>query len=60
VVCTNQDLPLDQDRWRAAAADFPQLAEPVQIPWDDLPRTATMKIRRIELTRMLTKQLAER
>lgn len=53
VICTNGDQPLDLDRWRAAVADFPQLADPIQIPWDKLPRTATMKVKRIELSRRL-------
>jgi acyl-coenzyme A synthetase/AMP-(fatty) acid ligase len=60
VICTNQDQPLDRDRWRAAVADFPQLADPIQIPRAELPRTATMKTRRIELSRRLREQFAER
>jgi acyl-coenzyme A synthetase/AMP-(fatty) acid ligase len=51
VVCTHDDRPLDLDRWRAAVARFPQLADPVQIPQAELPRTATMKVRRVELSR---------
>jgi len=58
VICTSKDLPLDRDRWRAAIADFPQLAEPIQIPWAELPRTATMKVRRIELSRLLHERMA--
>ena len=53
VVCTVRDRPLDRDRWRAAVADLPQLADPVHIPWSAVPRTATMKVRRIELSRRL-------
>jgi len=53
VICISKDQPLDRDRWRAAVADFPQLADPIQIPWAELPRTATMKVRRIELSRLL-------
>lgn len=53
VVCTHQDRPLDPDRWRAAAADFPQLADPVHLPQADLPRTATLKVQRVELSRRL-------
>jgi acyl-CoA synthetase (AMP-forming)/AMP-acid ligase II len=53
VVCTHGDEPLDPDRWRAATAAFPQLAEPVQIPLAELPRTATLKTRRVELSRRL-------
>jgi acyl-coenzyme A synthetase/AMP-(fatty) acid ligase len=60
VICTSKDQPLDRDRWRAAVVDFPQLADPIQIPWAELPRTATMKVRRIELSRRLHEQMGER
>ncbi|HEX2297390.1 MAG TPA: AMP-binding protein [Pseudonocardiaceae bacterium] len=56
VVCTRGDHSLDLDRWRAAVADQAPMADPVEIPLADLPRTATAKIRRMELSR----QLAER
>jgi acyl-coenzyme A synthetase/AMP-(fatty) acid ligase len=58
VICTSKNQPLDLDRWRAAVADFPQLADPVQIPLDRLPRTATLKARRIELSRQLPELMA--
>jgi hypothetical protein len=58
VVCTSKDQPLDLDRWRAAVAEFPQLADPVQMPLAQLPRTATLKARRIELSRRLHEQMA--
>lgn len=60
VVCTHDDRPLDPGRWRAAAADFPQLADPVQLPQAELPRTATLKVQRIELSRRLHDQLEKR
>ena len=60
VVCTNEDQPLDHDRWREAVADFPHLADPIQIPQAELPRTATMKVKRIELSRRLQDQLEKR
>ncbi|MFF5444592.1 class I adenylate-forming enzyme family protein [Streptomyces sp. NPDC012888] len=53
VVCTKGNVPLDPDRWRRAVKDYPQLAEPVQMPLSELPRTATMKVQRIELARRL-------
>ncbi len=59
VICTNEDQPLDRDRWRAAVAEFPQLADPIQIPLAELPRTATMKVQRIELSRRLHEQTME-
>ncbi|MBZ4320817.1 class I adenylate-forming enzyme family protein [Streptomyces huiliensis] len=53
VVCTHRDEPLDTDRWRAATAAYPLLADPVRIPLAELPRTATLKTRRVELSRRL-------
>jgi acyl-coenzyme A synthetase/AMP-(fatty) acid ligase len=58
VICTSKDQPLDLDRWRAAVADFPQLADPVQVPLDQLPRTATLKARRVEISRRLPELMA--
>ncbi|MCX5372802.1 MULTISPECIES: class I adenylate-forming enzyme family protein [unclassified Streptomyces] len=49
VICTHGDVPLDPARWRAAVARFPQLADPVQIPEAELPRTATLKVQRLAL-----------
>jgi acyl-coenzyme A synthetase/AMP-(fatty) acid ligase len=59
VICTHKDQPLDMDRWRAAITEFPQLADPIQIPMAELPRTATLKTRRIELSRKINEQLPE-
>ena len=60
VICTSEDQPLDLDRWRAAVAEFPQLADPIQIPTAELPRTATMKVRRVELSRRIQERVKER
>jgi acyl-coenzyme A synthetase/AMP-(fatty) acid ligase len=60
VICTNEDQPLDPDRWRAAVVEFPELADPIQIPQTELPRTATLKVQRIELSRRLHEQMARR
>ncbi|WP_331728911.1 acyl--CoA ligase (plasmid) [Streptomyces sp. NBC_00028] len=60
VICTHGDKPLDLDRWRAAAAGFPQLADPVQIPEAELPRTATLKVQRLALADQLKDQLSNR
>lgn len=53
VVCTYDDVPLDRDAWAAATAGLPPLGEPLQCRWDELPRTATWKLRRPELRRRL-------
>jgi acyl-coenzyme A synthetase/AMP-(fatty) acid ligase len=56
VICTVDDKPVDTGRWRAAAADFPQLADPVQVSQAELPRTATLKVQRLALARRLQEQ----
>ncbi|MEU9439190.1 class I adenylate-forming enzyme family protein [Streptomyces sp. NPDC048252] len=60
VICTHGDAPLDPDRWRAAVTGFPQLADPVQIPEAELPRTATLKVQRLALADRLKNQLPSR
>ncbi|MEV7885300.1 AMP-binding protein [Streptomyces sp. NPDC002817] len=56
VICTVDDRPVDLERWRAAVAGFPQLADPVQIPQAELPRTATLKVQRLALARRFEEQ----
>lgn len=59
VVCTRLDRSLDLERWRAAVTDFPSMADPIQMTLNDLPRTATMKVQRIELARRLHERMAQ-
>lgn len=49
VVSTSRGEPLDEAAWEDATADLPPLAEPVTIPWDEFPRTATWKVQRPKL-----------
>jgi acyl-coenzyme A synthetase/AMP-(fatty) acid ligase len=53
VVCTRGDLPLDNARWQKAISGRPGLAAPRQLRFDQLPMTATWKIRRPELVQLL-------
>ncbi|QLY29581.1 class I adenylate-forming enzyme family protein [Nocardia huaxiensis] len=53
LVCTKSDAPLDMPAWQAATADLPAMHAPLHVRWADLPVTATAKVRRIELQRML-------
>ena len=41
--------PLEPARWKDAVRDLPELGEPLTIGWDEVPRTATGKVRRNEL-----------
>jgi hypothetical protein len=54
VICTRDEQPVDPAAWRAAVADLPTMAAPVQWRMEDLPQTATTKIKRLELGRLLT------
>ncbi|WP_028049588.1 class I adenylate-forming enzyme family protein [Cellulomonas sp. URHD0024] len=47
VVCVDGEFSMAA--WRDATRDLPALAEPVVMPWSDLPRTSTWKVRRKEL-----------
>jgi acyl-coenzyme A synthetase/AMP-(fatty) acid ligase len=49
VICTVQNQPLDLHEWRAGTLDLPVLAEPLVIPLESLPLTATWKVRRFLL-----------
>jgi acyl-coenzyme A synthetase/AMP-(fatty) acid ligase len=46
VLSLDGDEPLDPAQWRHAVQGLPELADPVQIRWDEFPRTATWKVRR--------------
>ncbi len=53
VVCTRDGKPLDRIAWKAAVAGLPTMADPVQWRLEDLPQTATTKIKRLELAKLL-------
>ncbi|MGW6010638.1 AMP-binding protein [Streptomyces sp. NPDC055210] len=53
IVAIRGDRPLDADRWAGAVAGLPALRPPVQWRFDDFPRTATWKVRRLEIRDLL-------
>jgi acyl-coenzyme A synthetase/AMP-(fatty) acid ligase len=40
---------LDPEEWQRAVTGLPELAEPRVVPWEEVPRTATWKVRRAVL-----------
>ena len=58
VVCVRGEQPLDLRRWHEATADLPAMADPRQWRFDELPMTSTWKVKRVEITRMLTESAA--
>lgn len=53
VVSTENDVPLKEADWTAAVADLTPMHPPIQIKWDEFPRTGTWKIRRVLLREKL-------
>ncbi|MFE3054464.1 AMP-binding protein [Nocardia sp. NPDC059239] len=53
VVCTRDDRPLNLDTWAAACAKLPAMLAPLHTTWDRLPQTATFKVKRVELQRLV-------
>ena len=53
VVCTKNGEPLDPHRWNDAIAGLPAMADPLVCNFEDLPRTGTWKIKRVEIARIL-------
>ncbi|MGR3932832.1 class I adenylate-forming enzyme family protein [Streptomyces sp. BRA346] len=58
VVVTRDGGPLDVARWEEAAARLAPMRPPVQLSLDELPRTATAKVQRLELARLLRDRTA--
>lgn len=52
-VVSTRDGSLDEDEWRRATADLPALGEPRVLPLEEIPRTSTGKVRRVELRERL-------
>lgn len=53
VVATAGNRPIDKDAWHRAVADLPPLESPIHMAWEDIPRTATWKVRRTALRKTL-------
>jgi len=60
VVVTKDGAALDPAQWAKATADLPPMLPPVQMSLAELPRTATAKVQRLELARMLQQPAGSR
>jgi acyl-coenzyme A synthetase/AMP-(fatty) acid ligase len=52
VLATDDGL-LNRSTWAHAVRDLPALADPVVVTWDQMPRTGTGKVRRMELRTLI-------
>lgn len=53
VIAVNDGMTLDWQAWWELTADMPHLNQPIIMEWGDLPRTATMKVRRLALSQQI-------
>lgn len=59
-VISTEDNKLTAEDWARATQGLPPLADPVLVPWDELPLTSTWKVRRAELREKLLAETADR
>lgn len=50
---------IESELWTRVTRDLPELATPVIVAWDDLPRTSTWKVRRKELRELVFTETAD-
>ncbi|SEG49375.1 Acyl-CoA synthetase (AMP-forming)/AMP-acid ligase II [Saccharopolyspora kobensis] len=53
-VIITADGTLSPAAWRRASRRLPRMREPVSLRWDEVPRTGTAKVRRMDLREQLT------
>ncbi|MBY5035501.1 acyl-CoA synthetase [Streptococcus gallolyticus] len=53
ILAVRDQYEMDMDAWWQAISNLPYLNLPIILPYDQLPRTATMKIQRLTLEKML-------
>lgn len=59
MICTRGDRPLPRRVWDEAVTGLSVVAPPVHLTWDDIPHTATWKVKRPEAARRLRALVAE-
>ncbi|QUH06156.1 acyl-CoA synthetase [Saccharopolyspora erythraea] len=53
-VAVTEDGALDRAAWQRAVRDLPRMQDPVPLTWQQVPRTGTGKVRRLDLLEQLT------
>ncbi|HEM3706472.1 TPA: hypothetical protein U1D12_000426 [Streptococcus suis] len=49
IIALADDAEMNWEAWWAMVADLPLLKEPILMAYDDIPRTATMKVQRLKM-----------
>lgn len=53
ILVVDPDQKMDWDAWWEKIADLPHLNEPIIKKWEEIPRTATMKVQRLQIEKKL-------
>ncbi len=52
-LAVKENREMDMDAWFAAISNMPYFNSPIILPYDELPRTATMKVQRLKMEEWL-------
>lgn len=55
IIAVHNDGEMNWDAWWKAVSDLPHMNEPMVMKYDEIPRTATMKVQRLQMERELKK-----
>lgn len=53
IIAVHGDKEMNWDAWWDAVSDLPHMNEPIVMKYEDIPRTATMKVQRLQMEREL-------
>ena len=53
VIAVNDGMTMDWHAWWEVTADMPHLNQAIILEWGEIPRTATMKVQRLELSQQI-------
>lgn len=56
ILALDPDQTMDWDAWWEKIADLPHLNKPIIKKWEEIPRTATMKVQRLQIEKELKEQ----
>ncbi|KXS82411.1 hypothetical protein AWI72_14890 [Listeria monocytogenes] len=55
IIAVHNDGEMNWDAWWKAVSELPHMNEPMVMQYDEIPRTATIKVQRLQMERELKK-----
>ncbi|MGX7245428.1 AMP-binding protein [Enterococcus quebecensis] len=56
ILAVDKKLGMNWDAWWEQVTDLPHLNKPIIMDWEDIPRTATMKVQRLQIEKALKEE----